>query len=154
MKQILVAVDETDGSRRAAEFVERFFAGMDVSITAVNVARVPVEWLGPAPYGGLLVWPWGASGAVREDERSRVDDAMARQEADSQAVAVAQAPADAEVSVVFGEAVEAISQAADSEGADVIVVGSNHKGLVQRLLGGSVSEELARSSSIPVLVVH
>src|ERR687891_239034 len=72
MKRVLVAVDETEASRRAAEFVDRFFAGMDVSITAVNVARQPVEWLPATPYGGVFAWPWpyraGADLAGAEEE--------------------------------------------------------------------------------------
>jgi nucleotide-binding universal stress UspA family protein len=52
--RILVAVDKTDGSRRAAEFVDRFFSGMDVAITAVNVARTPVEALLAVPFGGVF----------------------------------------------------------------------------------------------------
>jgi hypothetical protein len=62
MRRILVAVDETPASRRAAAFVDGFFTGDDVSIVAVNVARVPVEWMPPAPYGGVYAWPEGRPG--------------------------------------------------------------------------------------------
>lgn len=54
---------------------------------------------------------------------------------------------------MFGEPVEAIEQAAEDENADLIVVGSSHKGFLQRILGGSVSERLPRESTRPVLVV-
>lgn len=86
MRRILVAVDESDASRRAAAFVNGFFKGDDVSIVAVNVAKVPVEWL-PAPYGGTFVWPAGPVG-----DESLLDAALAREEARGEAVAAAQAP--------------------------------------------------------------
>ncbi|MGH9230512.1 MAG: universal stress protein [Acidimicrobiales bacterium] len=49
---------------------------------------------------------------------------------------------------------EAISHAAEDEDADLVVVGSNDRGFLQRLLGGSVSQELARKSPRPVLIVR
>jgi nucleotide-binding universal stress UspA family protein len=149
VKHILVAVDETEASRRAAAFVDGFFGGRDdVSIVAVNVARVPVDWMPPAPYGGIYAWPLTVGG-----ERASIDEAVAREEAKARAVATANAPHDADVEVVFGEAVEAIERAAADEHADLIVIGSNDKGFLRRLLGGSVSEELARHGTRPLLIV-
>jgi nucleotide-binding universal stress UspA family protein len=149
MRKILVAVDETAASRRAAAFVDGFFGGeKDVSIVAVNVARVPVDWMPPAPYGGIYAWPFTVGG-----ERESVEEALAREEAKGRTVATAQAPHDADVEVVVGEPVEAIERAADDEKADLVVVGSNDKSFLQRLLGGSVAEELARHRTRPVLVV-
>jgi nucleotide-binding universal stress UspA family protein len=49
--------------------------------------------------------------------------------------------------------VEAIARAAEDENADLIVVGSTDKGFLQRLIGGSVSQRLARSTTRPVLIV-
>ena len=42
MRRILVAVDESPALGRAATFVNAFFKADDVSVVAVNVARVPV----------------------------------------------------------------------------------------------------------------
>ncbi len=151
MPHILVAVDKTEGSRRAAEFVNRFFAGMDVSITAVNVARGPAETVPAAPYGGVYPWPWPGTSAR---DQAAFEEAMVREEQAAEAVALAQAPEDADVEVLFGQAVEAISHAAEDEDADLVVVGSNDRGFLQRLLGGSVSQELARKSPRPVLIVR
>jgi nucleotide-binding universal stress UspA family protein len=153
MPRILVAVDRTEGSRRAAAFVDRFFAGMDVAITAVNVARNPVDTVPPVAFGG--VFPWGPAGPdMVAGDRATWEEAVVREEQAGEAVALAQAPADADVEVVFGEVVEAILRAADDGDADVIVVGTNDKGFLQRLLSGSVSQELARKAARPVLIVR
>jgi nucleotide-binding universal stress UspA family protein len=149
MRRILVAVDEGEASRRAATFVNGFFRGQDdLSVVALNVARVPVDWMPAVPYGSVAPWP-----ASPTWDRDAVDEALAREEGEAQAIAAAQAPEGAEIEVVFGETVDAILTAADDENADMIVVGSSHQGFLQRLIGRSVSEDLARRSPRPVLIV-
>jgi nucleotide-binding universal stress UspA family protein len=148
VRRILIAVDESEASRRAASFVEGFFHTDDVQITAVNVARVPTEWLPPAPYGGVYAWP-----SAPTADRTDVEEALTREQERGEAVASAQAPRGADVEAVFGETVEAITRAAEDVNADLIVVGSNDKGFLERLFSGSVSEKLARQAPCPVLVV-
>jgi nucleotide-binding universal stress UspA family protein len=147
MRRILVAVDESDASKRAATFVDGFFRRDEVTLTAVNVARVPIEWMPPTPWGAVYAWPYD------EAESGRLEDALARQQREGEVVAAAQAPHDADVEVVFGETVDAILTAADDQDADLIVVGSNDKGFLRRLFEGSVSEQVTRRSTRPVLVV-
>lgn len=53
-----------------------------------------------------------------------------------------------------GEPADAILAAAESEGADVIVIGSSGKSGVGRILLGSVSDDVIRRSSVPVMVVR
>jgi nucleotide-binding universal stress UspA family protein len=53
-----------------------------------------------------------------------------------------------------GEPADAILAAAESEGADVIVIGSSGKSGVGRILLGSVSDDVVRRSTVPVMVVR
>lgn len=53
-----------------------------------------------------------------------------------------------------GAAGESILAAAGAEAADLIVVGSHCRGGVQRLLLGSVSDQIVRHARVPVLVVR
>jgi nucleotide-binding universal stress UspA family protein len=147
-KKILLAVDETDASRRAVSFVEEMFDDEMVSLTAVNVARTPVEWMPATPYGTVTAWPHDPG-----TETTGIDSAFARQEAVSQEVAGRQVPPGTTIEVAFGDAAEAIVMAADDIGADLIVVGSHEKGFLERLFRGSVSEEVVRKAPRPVLVV-
>jgi nucleotide-binding universal stress UspA family protein len=155
MRRILLAVDETDASARAAAFVDRFFGDLDVAVTAVNVARAPIGWatsrpyamVPPVPFGGVYAWPF--TGA----DRPVVDTDAERAEREARAVATTQAPPGADVDVAFGDPVEAIARAADDHDADLIVVGSEPKGTLQRWLGGSVSNTLTREAPRPVLAV-
>ncbi len=53
-----------------------------------------------------------------------------------------------------GAAAVAVVHAADDLGADLIVVGSNGRTGLARSVLGSVAEEIARSATMPVLIVH
>jgi nucleotide-binding universal stress UspA family protein len=55
---------------------------------------------------------------------------------------------------VVGEPVEEILDVADRGRADLIVVGTREPGFLERLLGGSVSQGVARRARCDVLVVH
>ncbi len=53
-----------------------------------------------------------------------------------------------------GDPAEAIVEAAVAEGVDMIVVGSHQRRGVDRLVMGSVSEQVVRTSPIPVVVAR
>lgn len=56
--------------------------------------------------------------------------------------------------VEVGDPASAICDVAADSGADVIVVGSHGRGLIKRIVLGSVSEHVVRHAPCPVLVVR
>ena len=56
--------------------------------------------------------------------------------------------------IVEGPAAEAILRYAETEGCDLIIMGSRGLGMLQGLLLGSVSYRVLHHATIPVLVVH
>jgi len=60
----------------------------------------------------------------------------------------------AETRLVPGIPESRIPEVAEGIGAQLIVIGSNGRGTLAKLLGGSVSDRVARNASIPVTVVH
>lgn len=157
MREVLVAVDDSEASERAAEFVNGFFNDLDVSITAVNVGRVPLSW-GPyaAAPGVLYPWPppWPA-GTVPPREVGAPSDRLERHDEIGDRILRSSGIQADRTSVEFGgDVADTLVRVAEERGAEVIVVGSADKGFFERLVSPSVSRELARDAPVPVLVVH
>jgi nucleotide-binding universal stress UspA family protein len=53
-----------------------------------------------------------------------------------------------------GEPADAIVTLADERGVDMIIVGTHGRNLIERLLGQSVSESVARKADVDVLIAH
>jgi nucleotide-binding universal stress UspA family protein len=80
-----------------------------------------------------------------EDSTRNLAEAKAR---------LAELGVDAVVVEGIGDPAAAITAEAEQTGADLIVVGSNGKNLLERLLEGSVSTGVTKKSKTDVLVVH
>ncbi|MFN0155958.1 MAG: universal stress protein [Gaiella sp.] len=61
---------------------------------------------------------------------------------------------DAELVEAIGDPAEVIAALAERRDADLIVVGTREPSLVERLIGGSVSESVQRKANRDVLIVH
>ena len=153
MTCVLLAMDETDASVRAAERARALF-GDGSDYVAVSVATVSVEpahtaWLGwssavaPA-YGDVWQYasPEGGEAASRDAERAARANA---ERADVRGVVPVGG---------FGDPAEVILQVAADRDVDVIVVGGHDRGWLDRLFHPSVSAEIVKDADRPVLVVH
>lgn len=152
MTTVLLAVDETDESIDAVRQARDLF-GPEATYLAVNVAETPPRWTPtPMPWGMVYPYPIGASVPDVEaplGDRSTEAQDHARETAEE--VAGEAGLAAAPVGEV-GDPSSAILAAAAQHGADVIVVGSTHKGWWRRLFEGSVSRDIAERSPVPVLL--
>ncbi|HYH91926.1 MAG TPA: universal stress protein [Candidatus Saccharimonadales bacterium] len=90
----------------------------------------------------------GAHGRRVDQERQRLEDGARRivERARTEGVKATHM-------IWEGDPVESILDAARSEGADVVVLGSHGRGAVARRLLGSVSARVAAASTCPVIVV-
>jgi nucleotide-binding universal stress UspA family protein len=135
-RRILVCYGGSPESERALERVAEVASAVPSEVTVVSAAE-PIYR--QAPYTGY------ADPAEEEAHRRLLEEATKRL-AGYGIAAGTMAPA--------GEAVAAILEAARATDADLIVVGSRHRGIVRRLLLGSVSGELVVAASSDVLVVR
>jgi len=158
MTRVLVAVDDSEGSVRAAETAHRLF-GEDAEYLAVSVTNVvdvaSIPWYG-AGWGAPYAAPYGAVWSYRT--ASGPDDPEALEgeqiaEANARHV-VQQTGLDAEPVGEEGDPATAVLRAAEDRDVDVIVVGTQERGWFDRLLHPSVSMDIVKHAHVPVLIVH
>lgn len=162
MTNVLLAIDESERSQRAARTAQRCF-GPDANYLAVYVDdERPMSdgalWgVGAMGWGGVYAYP-ALVGATRSDADSgpmagrSVDDEMA-----DARVQAAQLTEDAAVEArpigEIGDPAEAILTAARSHHADVIVVGWHRKGWFAKWFDGSTADDLIGRAELPILLV-
>lgn len=140
VETILLATDGTAASRAAGEQAIQLAAALRARLLVMSVepSRAPIDI--PAP---------SRETAGLSDRRTALVTAAERivQQARS-------AGAEATFLVWEGDPGETIVTAADSEHADLIVVGTHGRGSIGRFLIGSVSDYVVRHAHCPVLVVR
>ena len=164
MTHVLIAVDDTDTSIRAATTAHRIF-GDGARYTVLNVATTtPVIWGDDALTSGM-VYPLALPGAgvvggipftvqtpghPEQGAIDRIDEAEQRADdiAHEAGIPAARPVGDT------GDPADAILAAAHDHGADVIVVGTHDRNWFSRLFGRSVAGAVVRDSEIPVLIAR
>lgn len=141
--KIILGVDDSPHSLAAVEFVRKMKWPEDTSITVLSVARIPVSayaMVDMPAVGGNTEW---LSEQVRfhEEVAARIE----RQLRDAGLKTVGR--------VVEGDPREALVRAAETERADLIVVGSHGRSGLRRLLLGSVANHVVTHAPCNVMVV-
>lgn len=141
--RLLVAIDDSEPSQRAAEFAIRLAAEKHAQLICVHA----VDWV-PAvssmEVGLSVADPEPIIEALRTEGRALLDNV----EAQAKAANVA-----CDARLVELRPIDAILEAAKETKADVIVVGTHGRHGMARAVLGSVAEGVLRASTIPVLVV-
>ena len=141
--KILIALDESPASARAAREAVRLFSGSDVEFLVISVTQFPMIWAGGYGYG--MVAPLAIEQAWLADDGSAENDLMARAEEAGMS--------DPEAITTKGDPVHLVCLAAEEHDVDVIVVGSHDKSVLRRLVDPSVAAGIVRATYRPVLVV-
>jgi nucleotide-binding universal stress UspA family protein len=144
-KKILVAYDFSDPANRALAFAADLAQPLGATLEVVHVH--------PELYDGQsdpsLGLPWPAPEQVErymrflDTELERSVRGVLGTDADK-----------VKRHVVRGEPAKRIVALAGELGADLLCFGSTGKGAVERVLLGSVSQRILRTSEVPVLTVH
>jgi nucleotide-binding universal stress UspA family protein len=102
--------------------------------------------------GAELIVTNVTSPGEREDAAEATRNAERKLEEARRRIAARELPVDFVPTI--GPPGEAIVRLADERGADLIVVGTRKKGFFDRLVEGSVNQDVLRRASCDVLVVH
>ncbi|SDR32500.1 universal stress protein [Natronobacterium texcoconense] len=133
-RHLLVPMDDSETARRALEHALAVFP--DAELTVVH----SVDDL-EAAYGGGAAVP---DTADRDRDPEFFDDVRE---------IATRHDRDVDTAIVEGTAAEAILEYAREEDVDAIVMGSEGRSGVSRMLLGSVAEAVTRRSSVPVTIV-
>lgn len=141
MKKILVAIDGSDESQRAAKLALEMAVRFGAGLTLVHV--IPPLLIPPDAYGFDV-------GSMMADQEKGAEKLL-RAAADR-----LDAPSSVHPERVFahGPPAETIAKIADKEGYELVIVGSRGRNAAARVLLGSVSDRLAHVCEKPLLIVR
>jgi len=137
--KVLIALDDSPISMRAAREAARLFPNAEYLVVNVNSRSVPWVMTGdfgvvyPAPLLDLPAYGLDEDQLATRAEQAGLDDA--------------------EVMALLGDRASAICDAAEIHDVDVIVVGSHDKGLLHRVVNPSIAHAVVQGTYRPVLVV-
>jgi nucleotide-binding universal stress UspA family protein len=147
---IVLGYDGTLSAERALTRAVQLASAFDAKVIVTDV--VPVEHPASVPPGAFGLAPYHA---VTPVERGvRLEEALWQQHRAQVEAFLAQSGVAHEFAGAIGEPVREIIDTAEQRAADLIVVGTREPGFLERILGGSVSQGVARRAHCDVLVVH
>lgn len=150
MKKVLIAVDETEGSKAVLSVFQNMVRPPE-SVVLVHVQQLEgkslmIDMLGEAEMSTLRESLRGTEHKEILDRKSEKILNFYRKELENGGLV------SVKTVVRDGSASEEILKVAQEEGVDLIITGYNGKTIMQRLLSGSVSKEMEKNAPVPVLV--
>lgn len=138
---IVVGVDGSEGSERAAEHAAAIARHWGAKLKLVTVVRTPEGWWG---IGGAPPSPEALSAALIEGQQKVLNDVVSHLDLEG---------VEHETFEELGDPVSRLIAVCEVTGADLLVIGRRGAGLAERVILGSTADRLTHLSSCPVLVV-
>lgn len=147
-KKIMVAIDESECSRYALQWVLDNLSEMLQSSQLIVFTAIPIDFSGvyAGSYGSV---PLDLITAI-QDKQKKFAAALLEKAKEL----CAQYGVDAEAISVMGNPKEAICDAVQKYNCRLLLVGSHGRGAIQRAFLGSVSNYCLHNAKCPVLVVR
>ena len=141
INRILVPLDFSTNSARALDYAHGLAKKFDASLHLVHVCEVP----------SMMTASMDAYAIAYTDWSQRLGE-EAERELDQDHAGLGDVPVTTEV--LFGSPAPAIVDAAGTNRADLIVMGTHGHGAVMHVLMGNVAERVVRGAPCPVLTVR
>ena len=140
IKRILVPLDFSANSNRALDYAIALARMFDATLHLIHVCDVPALATASLDAYAVSYTDWSRT-LGEEAEKQLVDIARER-------------GLHVTSEVLFGRPAPAIIEAASTNGADLIVMGTHGHGAVMHLMMGNVAERVVRGAPCPVLTVR
>ena len=152
-KTVVVGYDGTAPAERAMQRAAEYARAFAAKVVVVSVAAPqPLAEVGtPGAFGLLPYYAYPAGGPGQVVER---DEQLWEQHREHVQKLFADADLQVEFAGVAGDPAQQLVDAAEQHQAKLIIVGTREPGFLERLLGGSVSQDVARRAHRDVLIVH
>jgi len=150
MKKVLIAVDETEGSKAVLSVFKNMVRPPE-SVVLVHVQQLEgksmmIDMLSDSELNTLREAVRGTEYKETLDRRSEKILNFYRKELENGGLV------GVKTVVRDGIASEEILKVAQEEGVDLIITGYNGKSVMQRLISGSISKDMEKNAPVPVLV--
>jgi nucleotide-binding universal stress UspA family protein len=153
---IVLGYEGSDASRRALERTATLAQALGARVVVASVVPALLEVATAAATGDPL-GPAVAVTAPTPDDLAQADRRAVeeRSAALEEPVAFLEARGiSAEPSIRRGEPLDQLLETAEEQSADLIVIGAEHRSVLERLLGGDLGQRVARKARCDVLIVH
>lgn len=141
LNTIVVGVDGSEGSTRAAEYAAAIARHWKAKLYLVTVVRTPEGWWG---IGGAPPSPEALSAALIEGQQKILSDVEEHLELDD---------IEHETLEELGDPVGRLIDVCETNNADLLVIGRRGAGLAERIILGSVADRLCHLATCPVVVI-
>jgi nucleotide-binding universal stress UspA family protein len=148
MKTIVVGYDGTKPAERALARAAELADAFGARIVVADVAAPEPLRATPGAFG-FMPYYWDTA-----EPDVETDELLWRRHRGEIETFLAKTGVSHEFAGVIGDPSQEIVDVAARSAADLIVVGTREPGLIERLLGGSVSQGVARRAHCDVLIVH
>jgi len=144
-RRLLVPVDGSEGSLRAARVAGEIARKFESQVTLLHVVHVTEGMIASAGMAGMIGPDWAESQAAEQAAREILDAAAKAIELPAQRVTQ---------EVLRGHPAATICQAAENGAYDLIVMGSRGLSEVGAFFLGSVSDKVSHHAHCPVMIVR
>ncbi len=141
IKKILAPIAFGEPTEPSLDYAVALAAQLGATVCVVHVYPIPVYAF---PDGALITSP-DLAARLSEAAQKNLDGAVAKRKGRG---------VDLSSVLLEGNPWEEIVAAAKRENADLVVMGTHARRGVSRAILGSVAEQVLRTSTVPVLVVH
>ncbi len=141
IKRILVPMDFSGNSRRALDYAHGLALRFEAALHLVHVCEVP----------SIMTPALDAYAIAYSDWSQRLGEEAEKQ---LNTITAVLGGVTVTTEVLFGPPAAAIVEAAETNAADLVVMGTHGHGAVMHALMGNVAERVVRTASCPVLTVR